>query len=961
MKRKIILGFCFGLLLTSNFNLAHADVEQRRAELIKVLDEELREVVRLNKQIGGTRPDLMLRMGQVLLEKGRLLKDQENQKFLEIPQERRTQVNADEHFKESRKYFDQAQKTVLVLLKKFPKFEDRGDAYYILAYNAKELKQDEESRKFFQRAIDESRSDSLIANKSRIALAETYFNKGSFDKSLVLYEAALKQKRDKWWTKDAFNLSWCYFKVGKFDRAIDLMKEAYELSKSSKYIDMSKSIERDIAFFYTEAGRSEEAIQFYRNNGKNVSEILLKVGKFLKNQGKYTAAEKTLIDALKLKQTEREETDINIELLSLFEKFGRYDKHLESCKVLGQKFDKGLLNADQIDVLKFNVQKVGAVLQQQIVSKTFDHQPDVRDKKAEASTDYFTIEAKIEPKKAQESMYHAGETYFSIGKFDRAVPFYAEAIKLSRQNNDKKTEGLAGNALMVSLGKGVKKEIADKYLVPAYESYLSANPNGDKASVVYQRLFTTHMEKKNIPEAEKVLINYKNSLPAENETQEKMLAQVMDYYKDKGDKTALMNWSKRIDAKEFKVSSEYSKKVKELMLGMQFEKVEEANSKGDKKGALKGYFQIYKAEDTTPDAKKMAAYNIAVLFYDTGDWKQMYNWADRALSMMNATDVSKFDKDFILFSTDLFQRRQFTESASLSEKSFDKMCSTESVNKKVFFKNANVIYISEKQFDKSKNLIAKARNCKLPNDVVLGGNLDHLNELAVSNKWTSFYETLTTLESSKEMWPFLIYPSSLLANELDTIGKTEDSQKLRSKMNSFYENSQKQKIDIPLEALDAIAQMRLVNLDNQLAQFKSMKLKFPEKEYNKLLKMKFAKLEKLTSDAESVANIGSGMGILRAYRVIIEGHEQLKNEISNFNPEGKPEDYVKSFKKTMLGLAGQLDKQSRDFRNVAVKKIETDSILSKDNIWFMNNKNDSILAQFFNIEGGMLMDKAGAK
>jgi hypothetical protein len=155
--------------------------------------------------------------------------------------------------------------------------------------------------------------------------------------------------------------------------------------------------------------------------------------------------------------------------------------------------------------------------------------------------------------------------------------------------------------------------------------------------------------------------------------------------------------------------------------------------------------------------------------------------------------------------------------------------------------------------------------------------------------------------------------------------------------------------------------MRLVNLDNQLAQFKSMKLKFPEKEYNKLLKMKFAKLEKLTSDAESVANIGSGMGILRAYRVIIEGHEQLKNEISNFNPEGKPEDYVKSFKKTMLGLAGQLDKQSRDFRNVAVKKIETDSILSKDNIWFMNNKNDSILAQFFNIEGGMLMDKAGAK
>lgn len=63
----------------------YADVEQRRAELIKVLDEELREVTRLNKQIGAQRPDLMLRMAQVLLEKARLIKDQENQKYLETP------------------------------------------------------------------------------------------------------------------------------------------------------------------------------------------------------------------------------------------------------------------------------------------------------------------------------------------------------------------------------------------------------------------------------------------------------------------------------------------------------------------------------------------------------------------------------------------------------------------------------------------------------------------------------------------------------------------------------------------------------------------------------------------------------------------------------------------------------------------------------------------------------------
>ena len=124
MKRKMLLSFCLGLFLTNAaiVPVAHADVEQRRAELIKVLDDELREVTRLNKQIGAQRPDLMLRMAQVLLEKARLLKDQENQKYLEVADAKREKINKDEFFKESRRYFDQAQKTVLVMLKKFKKF-----------------------------------------------------------------------------------------------------------------------------------------------------------------------------------------------------------------------------------------------------------------------------------------------------------------------------------------------------------------------------------------------------------------------------------------------------------------------------------------------------------------------------------------------------------------------------------------------------------------------------------------------------------------------------------------------------------------------------------------------------------------------------------------------------------------------------------------------------------------------
>jgi len=961
MKRKLTFLLCLGFMFTSAFQTAKADVEQRRTELLKVLDEELREVTRLNKQIGSQRPDLMLRMAQVLLEKGRLLKDLENQKYLEIPAAERDKVNKDEAFKESRRYFDQAQKTVLVLLKKAPRFEERADAYYILAYNAKELKQDEQSKKFFQKALDESRSDSVVADKSRIALAEIYFNKGSFDKSMSLYEAALKNKRDKWWTKDAFNLGWSYFKMGKYDKAINTMLESYDLSKNSKYIDMSKSIERDIAFFYTEAGKSDEAIQFYKKNGKSISEVMLKVGRYLKTQGKFAAAEKTLSDGVQYKQNEKEEVEFNTELLSLYEKFGRDQKHLEACRALSIQFSKGNLNPDQVEILKYNVQKMSALIQQQLVAKTYEHQKEIRDKKADAANEYFMINALLTPAKSQEDYFHAGETYFAIGKFEKAIPLYAEAIKRSQKNNDKKTEAAASNALMASLGSGVKKGIADEYLIPAYESFLATNPKGEKSNVVYQRLFSAQMERKNVADAEKTLLNYKTNFPGDVEPQEKMLAQVMDSYKDAGNKAALAGWVKRIDAGEFKVSPEYASKVKTLVLGMQFEKVEQASQKGDKKGALRGYLQIYKSPESDPEAKKTAAYNIAVLFYETGDYKQMYAWAEKSAAMMNAKDLVKFEKDYILFATDLFQRRQFTESASLSEKVFDKICATDSKNKRVFFKNANVIYLAERQFEKSRTLLVKAPKCGISNDVVLAGYLDHLNELAAASRWSSFNDVIKMLEPTKTMWPYLIYPSSLLANELENIGRVEDARKVRSKMMTYYDDSKKQKLDIPLEALDSISLIRLSALEDQIAKMTSVKLAFPEADYNKALKAKFGLLDKITTEAVSISEMGSGIGIVRAYRYLVQSHEALKNEILNFTPAGKNEAYVASFKASMAKVAEPLSKQADDFRQTAIKKIEKDNILTSDNSWFLVKNEFNFIPEYFSDNGAALMDKAGGK
>ncbi len=960
MKKKLIiclalcLSFCFG-------SIVKADTEKRRQELIELLDEELKEVTRVNKQTGGSKPEFMLRMGQILLEKGRLLRDQENQKFLEIPQAERGKISKDDHFKNSARYFEQAQKTVLVLLSKFKNFDEKAEAYYILAFNAKEQKQDEKAKKFFEMSLKVSKGESVITDKSRIALAEIYFNKGSFDKSKDLYEAAIKNKRDKWWTKDAFNLGWSYFKLGQYDKAINMLNESYELSKSKKYIDMSRSIERDMAYFYTEAGKVDEGIHFYKKNGKNISEVLLKVGRYLKSQGKFTVAEKALTQALQYKQNDKEEADINLELLSLYDKFGRENEHLEACKSLVKQFDKGTLTPEQIDVLKFNTQKMGAIIQKGIVEKTFNHNHMLLTKKTQAAITYFMIDAKLNPSKSQSSFYLAGETFYAINDFDNAVQYYAESIKLSQKNSDKETEAKAGHSLMASLGKGVKKETQEKYLVPAYEAYLTSKPKDEKSAVIYQRLFSVYFEKKELAGAQQTLYRYRDNFPQDHEPQERMLAEIMDHYKKSNDKKSLSEFANKIEAGDFKVSPEYRSKVKALMLSMQFESVEESSQKGDKKGALKGYLQIYKSPESSQDAKRTAAYNIAVLFYETNDGRNLHQWSEKAVQLMSVDDVLKFEKDFIMFATDLFQRRMFKESASLSEKLFDKTCRSNSKNKKVFFKNANVIYVSEKEFDKSQNLIIKASKCDLEQVFIADANLDLLNELAESQKWGSFNDTIKYLENDKMMTAKLIFPISSLANELESIGRVDEARSWRNRMVAFYDIAKKAKLDIPLEGLDAVANLKMPKLESELKALVQIKLTFPEEKYNQALKLKFKALEKLTNSAIEIAEIGSGVGIVKSYKYLVQGHEELIKEVNGFIPPEKSEEYIRSFKKGMGGLVAPIEKQAKDFRKAAVKKIETENILSSDNSWFIGNMDLPFSPEYFVDKHGVLMDKGGAR
>ena len=963
MRRSSIFIFVMlALFFVTTFARAATPADTRRSELGQIVDEELREIIRLNKTKRSSDPHLLLRMGELYLEKARITKENEMAKYMEVDASKRSSIDKAQFFAPSTRYFVEAQKICQIILERFPSFKDKADVYYVLAYNAKEFQDGNKALKYFQLAVQGSDEGSSVNRKAKIALAEMYYLRGDYPKATPLYATALKGEKDKWWTKDSYNLAWSYFRQERYDEAISTMKSVYDLSKDKSYVDMSYNSTKDLAYFYSAAGQPQKAVEFYKAVGGDVSGNLYRVAKHLLNYGKFTIAETLLTEAAKASPDSKNSIRIHMELLALYEKYGKISEHLKTCDFLTTQALNKQLDEDDLDTLKVQALRMSALLQQQVASKTYDKQPEIKTAKANASVSYFKLLAQLEPKKAHEHLFHAAESLYASERFNDALPLYEQAQALATQAGDKKTRELAMTGLMASLGqKDVSKENEAKYLVEAFTVYLKANPRTQKSFTIYQRLFSAQMDKKDIASAEKTMVAFKQNFPEAVDKHEAMLARVIDYYKERNDKGNIKNWVSKIGSGEFQVSAPVAKKIRMLMLSMQFDNVEAATSQGDKSKALRLYVDIYKDKESSPEAKKNAAYNIMTLFYQLGDMPKMYAWGERALQHMNEDDVQKFEGSFLLVTAELYNRRQFKESAYLDEVILKKMCTQGSRNKDVFFKNAAIIHLAESRIEEAREITKNAARCGISPNVMVEVQLDILESLAETERWNSYEDQINQLEGNSKAWPELIRHMERLVSAYEGSGKSEKSAQLKARMMKLYEGCKKEKIDIPLLSLDAIARIRIDELHREEAVLDSIQLAFPEKTYNERLKAKFKQLDQLTTRALDILNIGSGVGIVQAYRILVENYRKTGNQIKDFVPPEKGPEYVESFRKGMTNIYASLFNKAEEFVVEARKQIDSSKILSSENNWFLMQGISNFKPEYEYRPGGILMDRGGRR
>ena len=946
------------LILISLFSVLSA-VASRNDELVSVINQELTELVRLSKQKSHSDPYILLRVAELHLEKARLIKEKENRKYISIPPKQRKSKKY--YFKNSKKHFDYAQKTSIRLLKRFKNFPEKGEVFYILAFNAKEFKQFKRSRKYFYLAVKHSAPKSELHYKSKKSLAELLFNEKKYSEAANVYEDVIKLKVDKWFTKDAYNLAWSYYHARKYKKAIGVMEKVLQLSKDSDFVDNSNAAERDLPLFYLSAGQITKAKDFYKSQGKDPAKKMFYIAQQFIKDGKVGQAKAILGTAYKLAEDREQKIQISLDLLDMYEKFAYVPEHLAISKNLLKMHKEIPIEGENFERYSFQVKNMAANLQKQVVDNKLNLLKKIRRQKAKTANQYFQILANLTTGESHISIFHSAETDYSVGRYSSALKKYNSAYSRAKIAGDKKIQNLSLEGALAVLAKpSISNTVKNKYLVPTYENFLEVEPRSSKAQKIYPKLFNNYFDQKNFMKAEETMVRYSKTFTKDSKTQEGMAAKLIGYY-SKNKKAQDIKRIYGMFDNPVQVSAKYRNNIRLLLLTYKFDEVEVLTTKGQKKDALAGYVSIYKNPSSSAEAKRNAAYNISVLYYELGRLPQMYKWSSNAVSLMNSSEVNKFESDLMRITRELYQRRHFKESAILSTNMLTKLCKTKSKKKSTLFTNAVALNLAENQNADALRLIDQAKKCQIGSREIRDAKIEVLDALLENKDFTKARDLIDNLERDRNNHIILIKPMAELRQLYIKEGRDEYGESYKTKILRYYEANKSKKSKMNLDTLNAVAEIQLGSAKEYGLLTKNITLNFPEKKFNNLLKAKLQSLDKFTTTAVDVLELGSGDGMVLTYKFLVEVYASVIKDIRSFRPPGKSPAYVKTFTESMKKLTSPILAKTKEFKREAKQQIIKNKILSVHNKYFLISSIKGLQLEYQYFLSGVLMDKGGQK
>lgn len=888
--------------------------EDTRDKLMLIIDEELKEIDRLTRQIKKFNPELQFRKAETILEKGRLIKEQENEDFLNIDAKYRGKVKKKQYFRQSYRYYLWAKNIAVSITKKDPNYRRTPELYYILGFYEKEFGKEKNALDFFKKAEATSKAGTDFNLRCKSALAELYFNQKNYLEAKRHYEVTLKRTNDKWWTKDAHSLAWCYHKTNNSSAAINTMKTVIERSKAGGYVDMTFLAYKDIGLFFAESDRADDGVRYFKTQNKDVVVEMLTIASYLRDKGNYQQTLDVYEQAHNSTSDGRLQAKIYIEKLILADKFYRQDQHIKDSKKLLALWKNGQLDEAQQKAYIQQMKKQVALVQRKMDTKYKGVSGESLKEKAQLAEDYFALLSQVDAQNLDEYQFYNAESQFQTRQYERAAVLYQQSFDKAKENNNLKMMKLSAEGLLAALGPdSADFKSRNEYFETAYKNYLEVDKNSEKSEDIYRRLYKLMYQEGDVEGMKNVLKEYSRNFSKNTTEQDKMVASLLSVYEKKKQNDQAAALIDEVQGGRYFVSDKLKGEVYGVKQKMEIKEVEGLIASGDSKSAIKGYEKIFKDSKSNKVTKANAAYNLMVLSYKNNELNPTYNWGVEALDLMSEQFVIGNIPSFVAISKYLFERMQFLASGDLAHRALAKICSaSQQQYKKLLLNNSVLSYRAADQNKKLMTLIEMGKTCRVPEDAIIAAEVEYLDSLREKKLWI---ELTRRIDSSK-------YGGSTYSNfELEYLldgcinndsgaGDNRSCSKLELAASTVQSRGEK----LVGRALDGVAYKKAGDIWRKIQTWQNAKLRFPEKTFNELLDKRLKTLEKIVEELLALQKSGSRLAINQSFEMLAYSYHKIGNELETFTPSGVSIDYLQSFKASMAQVAKSLKDKSIDYR-----------------------------------------------
>lgn len=863
---------------------------KRLVELEKEIKSEILEINKLERKLGLRSYELDYRRLEANFELFKVYFQEENRRYLSRGEYDRRKK--EEFF---RKSITKAKEIIELGKEGVELFQNKQDVskfYFIMGQAANEVSYFDEAKVYLEKGLKTARDDDEDKQTNMITLAEIHFNNKGFVKAAEYYEELIKYTDHHSIQKFKYNFAFCLYNLGKFDRALKLIKDVATTDPNDRY-DIREEAVRQSYVFFEGAKELNDGIEFLKEKS---TDTLWVYAKYLLTKGYVVEGVKAFNELIKTLKADLDRSmKYKLEFIKIVLENSNYNAFKEITKLFRGNLTSKEISEPTKSELRTFFKNTLSELQGRYKGNDGVRKSKVYQKLI--SLNDFIIKFLInEDVQFQADYYYMqGDFYYDLKMWKEAYSSYKKSYEVRDRASKELINGkkqLDSQVLLIVSNKVIPSH---QEILNVFEKRVKENPLKSDNIPLLNKMYDIYFDKSDYTSALKVLIALRKGYELPVGDVIGRFVKILNVYisqKDDQKINNLVNIGKKYGVE---LSPEVRNRVTLILGDIKFDKAFKLMNSKDYLGAITTYGALLNSALYGSEMVQKALLNIGISYFQMGNYEKSYEFILKWNTGQSTVDLSVINAIIKNLEKNIDIENQLKFSRRLVEDT----CQNKTINKAPYIDSVLRYELGFSDANKYLTYLKSVEKCLTREDIVNFKKLylDHLNISSLS----SLSKEINYFWSESSLHPLIIkiirryYIANWDYYKIDSIN-TLANFLVFSTRNTEMENlvNSRKKGEIIL---------------SQLQGMDILELSYPEESFQRLISYNLQLLSSATELSDSYLKFNNPY----AYRPILLKTKKLFdtfiNYVENFIPPVEDDAYKTAFKQNMNELLVPLKKK----------------------------------------------------